>query len=33
MADGLVNGDKAVSSYILKEGDTLEFVKPAGSKG
>jgi hypothetical protein len=33
MADGLVNGDKAESSYILQEGDTLEFVKPAGSKG
>ena len=33
MADGLVNGDKAAASYILQEGDTLEFVKPAGSKG
>jgi hypothetical protein len=33
MADGLVNGDKAEASYILQEGDTLEFVKPAGSKG
>ncbi len=33
LANGVVNGVKAAGSYILSEGDTLEFVKPAGSKG
>jgi hypothetical protein len=30
---GVVNGDSVNDSYILKSGDTLEFVRQAGSKG
>ena len=33
LASGLVNGDKIEDNYILKEGDGLEFLKPAGEKG
>jgi len=33
LAEGMVNGDKVEGSYVLKEGDTLEFLKPAGQKG
>ena len=29
----LVNGRDVVASYILKEGDQLEFVRLAGEKG
>jgi len=29
----LVNGDSVSRDYVLKEGDTVEFLKPAGSKG
>lgn len=28
-----VNGNEAESCDVLQAGDTLEFVKPAGSKG
>jgi len=31
--EGIVNGDKVDGSYVLKEGDDLEFLKPAGRKG
>jgi hypothetical protein len=33
LAEGQVSGNKIDSSYVLKEGDVLEFIKPAGSKG
>jgi len=33
LAEGMVNGDKVSDSYVLKEGDNLEFLKPAGQKG
>ena len=33
MADGLVNGKPVGPEYILREGDNLEFIKPAGRKG
>ncbi len=33
LAEGLVNGEKVKSSYILTSDDTLEFLKPAGRKG
>jgi hypothetical protein len=29
----LVNGRDAAASYVLKEGDQLEFVRLAGEKG
>lgn len=29
----LVNGEEVKQSYILKEDDVVEFLKPAGSKG
>jgi len=29
----LVNGEEVNSEYILKEGDVVEFLKPAGQKG
>lgn len=29
----LVNGREAAASYLLKEGDQLEFVRLAGEKG
>jgi len=29
----IVNGEESQGSYILQAGDTLEFLKPAGSKG
>ncbi|GIU69012.1 MAG: hypothetical protein KatS3mg002_0248 [Candidatus Woesearchaeota archaeon] len=32
-AEAYVNGQSESYSYILKEGDTLEFIRPAGSKG
>lgn len=28
-----VNGDAAAATYVLKDGDELEFVKASGSKG
>jgi hypothetical protein len=33
LSTGLVNGKEVASDYKLKEGDTLEFLKPAGKKG
>jgi len=33
LAQGVVNGKPALDSDILKAGDTLEFLKTAGSKG
>lgn len=33
MAQGLVNGQKVQDSYVLAEGDVLEYIKPAGRKG
>jgi len=33
LSTGLVNGREVGADYILKEGDTLEFLKPAGKKG
>jgi len=33
LAEGMVNGDKVEPSYVMKEGDNLEFLKPAGQKG
>jgi hypothetical protein len=33
IAEGQVNGKASVAGYILKEGDVLEFIKPAGRKG
>lgn len=33
LAEGIVNGNKVSDSYVLKSGDVLEFVRPAGTKG
>jgi len=33
MAQGVVNGKTVDGSYVLKEGDNLEFLKAAGRKG
>jgi len=33
MASGLVNGKTVNPEYVLRDGDSLEFIKPAGSKG
>lgn len=33
LSTGLVNGKDSSPDYVLKEGDTLEFLKPAGKKG
>lgn len=33
LSTGLVNGSDADAEYVLKPGDTLEFLKPAGKKG
>lgn len=33
MANGIVNGKEAKDEYVLQEGDSLEFIKPAGQKG
>ena len=33
LAQGIVNGKPVDDSYILQYGDTLEFLKTAGSKG
>ena len=33
ISTGLVNGKEADAGYILKSGDRLEFLKPAGRKG
>lgn len=33
LADGYVGGNKVSSTYVLKAGDVLEYIKPAGRKG
>lgn len=33
LAEGQVAGKTVASDYVLKEGDVLEFIKPAGQKG
>ncbi len=33
LSTGLVNGKEIAGNYVLKEGDVLEFMKPAGKKG
>ena len=33
LSTGLVNGKDSNADYVLKPGDTLEFLKPAGKKG
>jgi hypothetical protein len=33
MSTGLVNGKEVPGDYVLRDGDSLEFLKPAGRKG
>lgn len=33
LSTGLVNGQEVSGTYIMKTGDRLEFLKPAGKKG
>lgn len=33
LSTGLVNGKEVPGDYVLREGDNLEFLKPAGKKG
>ena len=33
LSTGLVNGKEVAAGYVLKNGDRLEFLKPAGRKG
>lgn len=33
LASGIVNGKQVEDSHVLKTGDTLEYLKPAGRKG
>ena len=33
LSTGLVNGKEEAGSYVIKDGDTVEFLKPAGKKG
>lgn len=33
LSTGLVNGKEVSADYVLKSGDNLEFLKPAGRKG
>ncbi len=33
LSTGLVNGKEVGADYVLKSGDNLEFLKPAGKKG
>lgn len=33
LSTGLVNGKDVSADYVLKAGDALEFLKPAGKKG
>lgn len=33
LSTGLVNGKQEDGSYVIKDGDTVEFLKPAGKKG
>jgi len=33
LSTGVVNGKEVNGDYVLKAGDTLEFLKPAGKKG
>ena len=30
---GIINGNSVTDDYIIHDGDSLEFVKPAGTKG
>ena len=32
-AEVILNGDKVGDDYVLKQGDSLEFIKKAGNKG
>ncbi len=33
LSTGLVNGKEVGADYVLKNGDSLEYLKPAGKKG
>lgn len=33
LSTGLVNGKEVGPEYVIKDGDNLEFLKPAGKKG
>ncbi len=33
MSSPLINGKQAPETYVIKEGDEVEFLKPAGQKG
>ena len=33
LSTGMVNGKEQEGSYVLKDGDVVEFLKPAGKKG
>lgn len=33
LSTGLINGKEVDADYVLKQGDNLEFLKPAGKKG
>ena len=33
LSTGLINGAEVDPDYVLKQGDNLEFLKPAGKKG
>jgi len=33
LSTGLVNGKEVLGDYVLKSGDSLEFMKPSGRKG
>jgi hypothetical protein len=33
LSTGMVNGKEAEGSYVVKDGDVIEFLKPAGKKG
>jgi hypothetical protein len=33
LSTGLVNGKEVEGSHVVKEGDVIEFLKPAGKKG
>jgi len=33
LSTGMVNGHEQSGSYVIKDGDVVEFMKPAGKKG